>query len=190
MQCIILAAGLSARMGEAKQLMPFKGEPLILHAVNTALKVCSKLIVVQGAAALEQILPEDSRIHLVTNPRYALGRITSLQTALKATDPGPVLVSLGDLALLKAETWAQMYAAGKNASAAYPVCRGRRGHPVLLAPEAQLLIAAAAPGLKAMDVIAPLEPQEIELDDPGIYLDADTPADFAQLERRLSNREA
>ncbi len=185
LQGMILAAGTSRRMGTPKQLITLHGIPLILHSVRSALKVLDRLIVVQGAVPLEGILPGDSRIRLITNSNYEQGRLSSLQTGLLAADPGIVLVSLGDLALLQPDTWRKMAFSGNTETPAYPVCSGRRGHPVRLNEEARGMIAAGDPGRKAMEIIAPLKPETVDVDDPGIYLDADTPEDLARLEQML-----
>ncbi len=189
-QGIILAAGSSQRMGSPKQLMLFNGELLIQKTVRTALLALDHLIIVQGAVPLEGILPVDSRIHLITNQHYKLGRLSSLQTGLSAADPGMVLISLGDLALLKPDTWKKMAAAGNEEIPAYPVYSGKRGHPVRLNEGARRMIAEAEPGQKAMDVIVPLNPLAVEVDDPGIYLDADTPEDLARLEQIIKGNGA
>lgn len=51
---VILAGGKSSRMGQPKALLPFDGEPLIVHTVRALSRLCSDLVVV---AAPEQELP-------------------------------------------------------------------------------------------------------------------------------------
>ena len=48
MTIIVLAAGLSARMGENKLLLPYNGRPIIQSAVDTALSFSDDVIVVTG----------------------------------------------------------------------------------------------------------------------------------------------
>ena len=65
MKCgvILLAAGSSTRMGEPKQLMDYHGNPLVRHAVDTALaSVCRPVIVVLGAnaAAIGRVVPRST----------------------------------------------------------------------------------------------------------------------------------
>jgi molybdenum cofactor cytidylyltransferase len=48
----ILAAGGSRRMGQPKQLLPFRKQTLLRHAVeNAAASVCRPIVVVTGAYA-------------------------------------------------------------------------------------------------------------------------------------------
>ena len=60
---IILAAGESSRMGEPKQLLPYRGLSLIEHAFITASNACEYVTVVLGANA-EEIL---DRVPAITN---------------------------------------------------------------------------------------------------------------------------
>lgn len=46
---VILAAGKSSRLGQPKQLLPFKGKSLINHCIEIAKKVAIDVIVVTGA---------------------------------------------------------------------------------------------------------------------------------------------
>ena len=48
MTIIVLAAGLSSRMGENKLLLPYNGRPIIQSAVDTALAFSDDVIVVTG----------------------------------------------------------------------------------------------------------------------------------------------
>ena len=46
---IILAAGQSSRLGQPKQLLPFKGKSLLLHMIETAGNVSENVFVITGA---------------------------------------------------------------------------------------------------------------------------------------------
>src|SRR5262245_9719919 len=51
---IVLVGGKSSRMGRAKALLPFDGDPLVVHIVRTLKRLCTDIVVV---AAPEQDLP-------------------------------------------------------------------------------------------------------------------------------------
>jgi molybdenum cofactor cytidylyltransferase len=179
--CIVLAAGKSQRMGQPKQLLQLDGRPLYTWALQTALSVCQNVILVQGAVDLEASLAPDERLHLVTNRNWAKGMLGSLQAGLKMRQHPQVFVIPADLPMVRRETYYSLAGAMGKASAAYPVCNGRRGHPVLIGPEAISRIETADPGLKAMNVIAPLLPLALELGDTGIYRDIDTPEEWEKV---------
>jgi molybdenum cofactor cytidylyltransferase len=87
---IVLAAGVSRRMGRPKQLLPLDGRPLLQHAVDNALaSSLDEVIVVLGYEA-EQVRAEvsvpEGRARVVLNPRYAAGQGTSLLAGLHAAD--------------------------------------------------------------------------------------------------------
>ena len=48
MTTIVLAAGLSERMGRNKLLLPFRNEPIIIHTIRNALEFSDRVIVVTG----------------------------------------------------------------------------------------------------------------------------------------------
>ena len=85
---IVLAAGTSSRFGRTKQLLEYRGKPLVQHAID-ALGAVDEIVVVLGHDA-ERVggslqLPPTGQI--VLNPRYAEGQSTSLAAGLAACSP-------------------------------------------------------------------------------------------------------
>jgi molybdenum cofactor cytidylyltransferase len=85
---VVLAAGGSSRMGDAKQLIAVGDAPMIVRAVRTALRAgVGPVVVVTGAAdeATRSALGEwGSAIAIVHNAAWAEGQATSVMTALNA----------------------------------------------------------------------------------------------------------
>ncbi len=83
---ILLAAGLSSRMGQPKQLLPF-GEKTIVETVvdNMLNSKFSTVVVVLGhyADKLEEVLDEYP-VTTVYNPDYREGMLTSAQVGIKS----------------------------------------------------------------------------------------------------------
>jgi molybdenum cofactor cytidylyltransferase len=98
---ILLAAGLSSRMGAFKPLLPFptpQGKPLLLHALGALhdSRAISDIIIVIGhraveiEAALRSAAPETPPCRTVFNPNYAAGEmLSSLRTGLSALPSPP-----------------------------------------------------------------------------------------------------
>jgi molybdenum cofactor cytidylyltransferase len=82
---IILAAGTSARMGSAKQLLSYRGKSLLQHSIDTALdSLAEQVIVVLGARKeiIEQEI-DQSNIQLIENPLWESGMASSIQFGLQ-----------------------------------------------------------------------------------------------------------
>jgi len=198
--CILLAAGESKRMGsEHKLLLPFKGKPLFLHALSTALAACRRVVLVEGAVKLSSILKEyglANQVKLATNNRYAEGQLGSLQCGLKAAQTDWVFVMLGDLPFVPASVFALLYehAEGREsvmpkelhrtAGAVLPVYSNNSpsGHPVLLGPSAIKLVHAAKPDDRIKHVIEPSGPRYVDCSNSNITNDVDTPEAYKRLQ--------
>ena len=174
-------------MGRAKQLIDLLGLPLVEHTVRTALRACRRVILVQGAVDLGGVVPPREDLRIVENPRYREGQLGSLQRGIAECTGESLFIMLADLPLVKEETYRRLAAEIGDAAAAYPLFHGRRGHPVLVTTPAIERLRAARPGERAMDVIAPLLPRGVSVDDSGIYRDADTPEELVGLASQMDN---
>lgn len=180
---VILAAGLSSRMGEFKPLLEIGGKSMARRVAELMGNAgASPVIVVTGHRheELEAHLARDG-VRFVRNPDYAsTQQLESLQLALKEL-PGDcerVLVSPADIPLVRQDTVAHLLAS--EGDFIRPRCGGRTGHPVVLA-------AGLIPGLLGYDGPGGLKGaiqrsgcavRDVVVDDPGVLMDNDTPADF------------
>lgn len=189
---IVLAAGLSSRMGgRNKLLLPLAGQPLVRHSVAHALSAdVGPVIVVTGHQhnQIENALAGCS-IRFVYNSDFAQGMATSIVAGLRAAAETSdcCLMLLGDMPLIGAETIKYLVnAAGEapDAAAAVPVFRGEWAHPVILRRKifAEILQLRGDGGARKIlagraDVLL------LPVEDEGTVLDADTPEAFAQIQR-------
>lgn len=83
---VILAAGSSSRLGEPKQLLPYRGKSLLWQAANTALATGLEPVVAVVGANNELIRKEleGMALHIVENTNWNKGMSTSLKTGLEA----------------------------------------------------------------------------------------------------------
>jgi molybdenum cofactor cytidylyltransferase len=82
---VILAAGESSRLGQAKQLLPLRGKSFVRHIVDEAsLAGCAPILVVvsPGAKAIEAQLNGTSAL-LVENNQFARGIGTSIRAGVQ-----------------------------------------------------------------------------------------------------------
>ncbi|MBM4763549.1 nucleotidyltransferase family protein [Bacillus sp. B15-48] len=82
---VILAAGMSKRMGEPKLLLPIKNKPMFLYSVHTATSAeLSPIIVVTGPKHDKMsLLVDRSDITILENTEYEQGMGTSLRKGME-----------------------------------------------------------------------------------------------------------
>ena len=205
LSALVLAAGLSSRMGRLKPLLPLDPQ-----GAQTPLGLCVGLF---RAAGIDEVVVvtghRDDEVgsaaraagaRVVHNPDYARGMYSSIRVGVAGLDAAtdgffllPVdipLVRTGTVRLL-----ARAFA-GKPASVLLPVFAGRRGHPPLLGRELIGRIqdsAEPAGGLRTLlDQVEAEQPErvrEVQVADRFILRDMDTPADHAACVERLTRRD-
>lgn len=101
---LILAAGSASRMGQPKQLLPWKNTTLLGHTIALALKVSKNIGVVVGANAQEVIEKIPNGIYIINNPIWQSGMGTSISTGVgalaKKYKPERLLILLVDQPLI------------------------------------------------------------------------------------------
>lgn len=180
---VILAAGLSSRMGVFKPLLEIGGKSMARRVVE----------LMQGAGADPVIVVtghrhEDLEVHLtecgvrfVHNPDYAsTQQLESLKLGLSALpeDCEQVLVTPADIPLVRPDTVEHLLAA--EGDFIRPRCGERTGHPVVLSAGLipYLLRYDGPGGLKGAVDQSGCVVRDIAVDDPGVLMDNDTPEDF------------
>ncbi len=187
---ILLAAGLSRRMGARnKLLLPVNGTPMIRHMVNVYEKAtnCPILVVTGHEHAKVEAALKGSMAATHFNPDYELGQATSVACGLRnAPDADMVLMGLGDQPLLTAANLNTLISAHENADAgriSIPMHNGARGNPIVIPAHlhARLLEDPRAPGCKKFTRSHPDHVQFQNLTARGFYTDIDTPEAYENL---------
>jgi len=183
---VILAAGASRRMGENKMLLELDGESLVRRAAKRALGAgLSPVVVVIGheAARLRAEL-KDLPLVFAINPDYTGPTSGSLHRGLDTlgADVAAVVVMLGDMVRVTAETLAMLVAAARGTRAPLVVSRyGDVTAPPLLFRRALFgeLLARTGEGC-GKAVVQAHKHEAMYVDRPVTLLtDVDTPEDFA-----------
>jgi molybdenum cofactor cytidylyltransferase len=186
---IVLAAGASTRMGRPKALLP-AGQSTFVRTILAALRdggVADTVVVVRpGHDAVLAEIGAARYGRAVINPRADEGQLSSLLAGLDAVDTDGVdaaLVTLVDVPMVRAATIRILLARAAASSA--PIVRavhgGRPGHPVIFKRHVFAALRAADPAIGAKEVVRSAGVDDVEVDDPGVLVDVDTPVDYARL---------
>ena len=105
---IIVAAGLSRRMGDRdKMLLPFRGTTVLGYTLGqlSETTVDEIVLVINRKDVGERMIKGFSRLRYVINPDFEKGMTTSIQCGVKATavDTSGYMICLGDQPLITTE---------------------------------------------------------------------------------------
>jgi molybdenum cofactor cytidylyltransferase len=191
---IVLAAGMSTRMGQNKLLLIFKHRSLIAHAVDTLLaSEVDEVIVVLGHEA-EKVAKEleGKPVKLVQNPDYQSGQSTSVQVGVSAVSPHArgILICLADQPLVRPEDVNRLIGAFVeakkiNKNIVVPFYNGRRGNPVVLDSSYREAILEIAGDIGCKRVIKryPDNVQVVEMEADHVVRDIDRIEDYQKAVR-------
>ncbi len=192
---VVLAGGMSRRMGQPKVLLPWGGRRTIIEHIIEQLSLARvpQITVVTGhrAGEVRQVV---SRVgaDVVHNDRYTTGEmLSSLKAGLRAMPPhiSAALVVLGDQPRIQPKVIAQVmmaYAEGAGDIVA-PSYQMRRGHPILIDRRYWSEILDLPDDGSPRDVIDRHKDRiaYVNVDTDSVLRDVDTPEDYRQ-ERRLA----
>lgn len=183
---VILAAGLSSRMGAYKPLLTIDGVSMIRRIFDGMMTAGADPIVVVTGHRREEIERHLSGLPVtfVHNPEYAGSQqLDSLRLGLRALDGRcqRVLISPADVPLVERDTVAELLL--RNGAFVRPVYHGQGGHPVVLDAGLIPWIEAFSGdgGLHGAIESAGVAVCDVPVEDRGVTLDSDTPQDFAAL---------
>jgi molybdenum cofactor cytidylyltransferase len=178
---VVLAAGASSRLGRPKQLLPFRGRPLLEATLaRVAAAQLDEVVVVLGGSAAEILAQVELHgARPVVNPDYRAGQSTSLRVGLAAVEDRAeaVVFILGDQPLQSAPVIDALIDTHRRTGApiVVPSYGGARGNPVLFArvtypllhgltgdQGARPLLRARADLVREVPVDAPAPPADID----------------------------
>jgi len=182
---IILSAGKSERMGSPKALLEYRGQSFlstILAAVASAQMAPAIVVAGHHYDAISRAFPNNQ---VVFNPNYEKGMSTSVQAGIRALPAGldGAAVFLVDHPMIDRQTIDALVDRLAPGRIIVPVHDGRRGHPVIFAPELfdEILDLSSEQGLNSVVRKLPERVVEVFVENAGVLRDIDTPEQFARL---------
>jgi molybdenum cofactor cytidylyltransferase len=188
---LLLAAGLSRRMGTSKQLLPLADKPVIHHCLDSLLASPARPVVVVlgpgGEPVQEAIAAFPVTIAWNREPEADMAGSVRAGLAMLPPDCTGVLIQLVDHPLVTPATVQAICAAHVATPQAIiiPTCNNRQGHPTLF-PRAILDELTSTNTLRDVVKRDATRVLRLPVEDEGIFLDMDTPADYEALRQRLS----
>jgi molybdenum cofactor cytidylyltransferase len=179
---VLLAAGMSTRFGQPKQLARYRGRTLLRHAAEVGLAAgLDPLVVVIGAWAEAMRRELDGlAVQVVENPQYAEGQSTSVRAGMRML-PGSaraVVMLLVDMPDVEADVIRRLIATWRATGAPLvrPSYAQQPGNPVLFDAGVFAELAASSGDQGGREVLRrhAREVCLVPVDSPGVVQDVDT----------------
>jgi molybdenum cofactor cytidylyltransferase len=184
---LVLAAGLSSRMGRTKQLLPFGHKTILQTVVDVLMKLSlTRIVVVLGheAPKVRESLA-DRNVICCFNKDYVEGMFSSVLVGLDEipSTADAVLISLGDQPHIEESVGRAVLDAylADEAGIVIPSWNGKRGHPVaidLRRYRTEIMSMDRTEGLKPFMRGHAGDTLELPVGDSGILRDLDTPDQY------------
>ncbi|MBY6825582.1 nucleotidyltransferase family protein, partial [Clostridium botulinum] len=100
---IVLAAGLSSRVGRYKLALDIQGKTVIERCIESMYDICSNVIVVGGHNynLLQDILKPYAKVKMILNENYIEGMFTSVKKGLYQVEEDKFFLIPADYPLIK-----------------------------------------------------------------------------------------
>ena len=191
---IVLAAGMSTRLGQPKHLVKVGGKTILGRVVTAALESeLAEIVLVLGPEADKVLaalglLEGHKRLRTLVNERYQDGMAGSLKAGLVPMQElyPAVMFLLGDQPLVDADAinylLRSFWSSDKNICV--PVQGARRGNPACFGRRFYEQILRLQGDKGAREIIArhPDEVLSVEIDSPSFFLDIDCAADLERFQ--------
>ncbi len=189
---ILTSAGESTRMGQLKPLLKWRGTTLVEYQLRSLLDAgVSEVVVVLGHRGREvQPYIREPGATAMMNPDYRMGKTTSVKAGLRGIAPTADAVLLLAVDQPRTETIVRTVIDAHTKADALitsPRYRGHGGHPLVFSAlliEKLKHISEDRQGIREVFQAHRHEVNEVEIDDPMIRLDLNTPEEYEQALKR------
>ena len=194
---ILLAAGVSRRMGTLKALLDWQGRLLIIHQIVSLREAGADEVIVvlghrsdelQARIGVNRDVYELGRVRCVINEDYAQGKTTSIKTGLWAigpsAEPDAAILMLNVDQPRSAGIIRQTLAAhrsGDDHLITIPTYQGKGGHPIIVSRQLYselIAIDEQTQGMRAVTERHRDSTQRIELGAAELLWDVNTPEQY------------
>ena len=185
---IILAAGLSSRMGQLKALLPLGAETVLGHQIRVLRQGGAERVIVVTGHERQTLEPEIIKAggEAVFNPQYQQGMFSSVLTGLRAAGECDCILLLPvDCPLVEALLVASLLEEFRRTRppVLYPAYQGKKGHPPVIGRSCFSGIFAHDGTMGLRGALEQWKDQWklMETDTVGVAMDMDTPEDYQRI---------
>lgn len=167
-QCVMLAAGLSSRMGKWKMMMPWGEERFSIAPLPAPPAFCDRVVLVTGFRGdeLAACYRDHPGVEVVFNPQYQDGMFSSIQCGVGHIRASRFFLALGDMPEVTPGVYRRLWANADAGSCIIPAYDRGKGHPVLL-PQRAISLIRRAPQATLRDVIGQMAARVIPVANQG-----------------------
>jgi molybdenum cofactor cytidylyltransferase len=178
---IILAGGMSKRLGRNKMDVLIQNKKVLQHTVDNMIGNVDFVTLVTGHYKIKDMQPND-KMNIVENKNYKMGMFTSIKRGIEEVQ-GDVFIIPGDYPMVKEATYKKILES--TGSIRVPTYNGRKGHPIYISKDLiqELKSEPLSSNLKVWRDKHTVT--YIEVDDPGILRDLDTEDDYEILKQEM-----
>ncbi len=185
---LVIAAGLSSRMGRNKLLLDLDGQTVIKRCVASIAPFCERTIVVTGHM-MEEVtfaLSGMPGIEFVHNPDYPDGMFSSVKAGLAAVASERCVFLPGDYVLVAPSVVKKLLS--EEGDILVPRHEGKAGHPVVFSRKAIDEIINDKNLTTLRDFVEASQVKYLDVDCEGILMDMDTEEDYRSAALYLASR--
>jgi molybdopterin-guanine dinucleotide biosynthesis protein A len=183
---VILAGGMGRRLGGAKAFTELDGRPLISYPLAAMQAALREVVVVAKA---DSALPSLPGVDVWLEPPAPRHPLIGIVHALRRAAGRPVLVCATDLPLITAELVACLAEAEPEGAPAVLAAAQGRAQPLLGCYQPAALGLLPAPGaLPLRELIAAIGPRLLEVGDPDLLFNVNSPQDVLRGASILASR--
>jgi len=183
---VLLAAGMSRRVGQLKQALDWSGRSILRHVAETLLAAGLRPVCVVLGHERVRLARELAGldVHVVENPAYESGMFSSVRCGLAALPPDATscVIALVDQPRVTADVIRQLVGEHLRHAAAVTMPRfgAETGHPVVLARRVVDAALAADPTATLRDVLAGFAEHAhyVDVETDSVVSDIDTMSDY------------
>ena len=183
---VIVAAGLSSRMGDFKPLLQIGSLSVAQHVISVFQQAGVRQIAIvtghNASALVEHLANYD--VTFLHNEHYETTQMfdsAKLGLTYMKSLCDRIFFTPVDVPLFTANTVQRLM--DNDAPLVTPVCAGKQGHPLLISSSLvdRIVTDCGDDGLKGTIARTGIPMTHVEVDDPGVLQDADTPEEFQAL---------